>query len=99
MRESVKIEISGPTVHVHYRRPDWSKASKTILFNRENPPDGYRLEAAAIVIRSKKGGRAVSLRLSFRHISEDVTPFTIREAYSFFRESVEPAPESASRTA
>ena len=99
MSDSIKVELEGDIVHVHYRRPDWDLASRTILYNRENPPDGYRLERAAIVIRSKKGGRAVSLRLSFRHVSQEVKKFDLGEAYRFFRESAAPGSEPVSASA
>lgn len=97
--EKIKVDLDGDNVIVHYRRPDWEKAAETIVFNRENPPEGYRLEKAAISIRSKKGGRAVGVVLVFRLVSDQVDPFTLGEAYEFFRGSERPEPESSSPSA
>lgn len=87
MKPSIKIEIIDGRVRVHTRMPNWETATQHALSLRNEPPDGYRMARAEVKARSSSG-RGNNLTMIFEHTAPDVPPFTLDEAYEFFKKEL-----------
>lgn len=91
MKQSLKIEIGegdmgrAGEMSVSVRCPDWEMASQMGVDFREEPPDGYKLVSYDIRSRGKSG-RSVNLTMRFEYCDRRTMPFTLAEAYEFFRD-------------
>lgn len=80
----MKVDISDKHLIVKVRQDDWEKATRNLVDFRSSPPVGYRLVSGE-VHRRKKTGRANNLSLVFEYCDDRVDPFSIAEAYAFFK--------------
>ena len=80
----MKIEISDEHLIVKVRQPDWEQATRYLADFRSSPPLGYRLVSGK-VHRRKKTGRANNLSLVFEYCDDREEPFSVEEAFAFFR--------------
>jgi len=80
----VKVEITDENMTIKVRQPDWEQATRNLAEFRSSPPEGYKLVSGK-VNRRKKTGRANNLSLVFEYCDDRVDPFSVAEAYAFFK--------------
>ena len=80
------VQKHNGSMFVRLKRRNWNDAGDAIVYNKESPPDGYKLVHATIQNRSKSGNQCnVAMYFVFTDKQSD-QPFTREEAYEFFSE-------------
>jgi len=80
----MKVVMEPRSLTVLCRQKDWREATGHIRSYKDEPPNGYKLIKSHVSRRSKSG-QAANLTLEFEHCDSRVDPFTLDEAYDFFR--------------
>lgn len=89
----MKIDLTEKAMRVHRRHQSWEEAAAAILYERNAPPDGYRVWRADITARTNNEGEPQTGRRCNSTVSYTLThgtAFDLDEAYAFFRS--EPSP-------
>ena len=79
------IKKHNGSMFARLKRRDWEDAGETIVYNKENPPEGYKLVHSTIQNRSKSG-KQCNVAMYFVFTDNHSDPFTQEEAYEFFLE-------------